>query len=282
MKKLAFALMMVAGFASCDSDDDGVDIPFEGETKEYTLNTIGDSGVSGTVTFNENEDGSTTVEFDLEGTEEGNLHPAHIHMGTAVEGGEIAVTFEPIDGATGMSTTEVSSLDDETSITYEELVAYDGYINVHLSQDDLPTIVAQTDIGGNALTGESVSYDLNEMDIAGVSGVAVFEERENGETLATLDLDGTTEGGSHPAHIHVGSVEDAPGAIAITFNPVNGATGMSMTNIAMTDGTEEEEGEAITYEDLLTYNGYINVHASADDLETLAAQGNMGANASEE
>jgi len=279
MKKLAFALMMVAGFASCDSDDDAVDIPFEGETKEYTLNTIGDSGVSGTVTFNENEDGSATVEFDLEGTEEGSVHPAHIHMNSAVETGKIVVTFNPITD--GESITEVSELDGE-AITYEELVAYNGYINVHLSEDDLPTLVAQTDIGGNALTGESVSYDLNEMDIAGVSGVAVFEERENGETLATLDLEGTVDGNEHPAHIHVGSVADAPGAIAITFTPVNGATGMSMTNIAMTDGTEDEEGEAITYEDLLTYNGYINVHASADDLETLAAQGNMGANASEE
>ena len=74
MKKLAFALMMVAGFTSCDSDDDGVDTPdFEGETKEYTLNEMSDSGVSGTVTFMENEDGSATVEFDLEGTSDGGM-----------------------------------------------------------------------------------------------------------------------------------------------------------------------------------------------------------------
>lgn len=283
MKKLVFALMMVAGFTSCDSDDDGVDIPpFEGDTKEYTLNEMSDSGVSGTVTFIENEDGSATVEFDLEGTEDGNMHPAHIHIGTAAEGGDIAVTFDPIDGSTGSSTTEVSALDNDTDITYEELVAYDGYINVHLSEDELETIVAQTDIGENSLTGESVSYELSEMDIEGISGVAIFEERENGETLVTLDLEGTPEDGEHPAHIHMGSVDDAPGAIAITFNPVNGATGMSMTNIAMTDGSEDEEAEAISYDDLLAYDGYINVHASAEDLETLAAQGNMGANASEE
>jgi len=283
MKKLAFALMMVAGFTSCDSDDDGVDVPdFEGETKEYTLNEMSDSGVSGTVTFMENEDGSTTVEFDLNGTPEDGMHPAHIHMGTAAEGGDIAVSFEPIDGATGMSTTEVSTLDDGTTVTYEELVNYDGYINVHLSADELETIVAQTDIGENELTGESVSYDLNEVDVPGVNGSALFEERENGETLVTLMLDGTEEGNEHPAHIHMGSVEDAPGAIAITFNPVNGATGMSMTNVAMTDGSEEEEAEAVTYEDLLSYDGYINVHLSADDLDTLAAQGNMGANASDE
>lgn len=283
MKKLAFALMMVAGFTSCDSDDDGVDVPdFEGETKEYTLNEMSDSGISGTVTFIENEDGSATVEFDLEGTEDGNLHPAHIHYDNAAEGGEIAVPFEIINGATGTSITEVSSLEDGTDISYDELVAFDGYINVHLSEEELETVVAQTDIGENSLTGESVSYDLDEVDVAGVSGSALFEERENGETLVTLMLDGTEEGDEHPAHIHNGAVEDAPGAIAITFTPVIGATGMSMTNISMTDASEEEDGEAISYEELLEYDGYINVHASADDLETLAAQGNMGANASEE
>jgi len=282
MKKLAFALMMVAGFTSCDSDDDGVENPpFVGDTKEYTLNEMSDSGVSGTVTFIENEDGSTTVEFELEGTEDGNMHPAHIHYGNAAEGGEIAIPFEPIDGADGLSTTEVSELEDGTDISYDELVDFDGYINVHLSEDELETIVAQTDIGENFLTGESVSYDLEEMDIPGVSGTAIFEERENGETLVTLMLDGTEEGGEHPAHIHAGSVEDAPGAIVITFNPVNGATGMSMTNIAMTDDSEDADGETISYEELLEYDGYINVHASADDIETLAAQGNMGANATE-
>lgn len=283
MKKLVFALMMIAGFTSCDSDDDGVDNPpFEGETKEYTLNEMGDSGVTGTVTFIENEDGSSTVEFELDGTEDGDMHPAHILYGNAAEGGEIAIPFEPIDGDTGTSTTEVSELEDGTEITYEELVDFDGYINVYLSEDELETIVAQTDIGENSLTGEAVTYDLNEVDFTGVSGTAKFEERENGETLVTLMLEGTEEENMHPAHIHAGSVEDAPGAIVITFNPVNGTTGISVTNISMTDDSEEEDGEEVTYENLLQYDGYINVHASADDLETLAAQGNIGANASEE
>jgi hypothetical protein len=55
-----------------------------------------------------------------------------------------------------------------------------------------------------------------------------------------------------------------------------------MTNVSMTDGSADAEGEAITYTELLTYDGYINVHKSAEELEVLAAQGNMGANASEE
>jgi hypothetical protein len=247
MKKFVLGLAVVAGLASCDSDDDGVKTPFQGETKEYILNEMGDSGVNGTVTFNEMENGTATVDFDLEGTEDGNMHPAHIHMGTAAEGGEIVVSFNPIDGATGESTTEVAADDNDNAVTYEELVAYDGYINVHLSEDELGTVVAQTDIGENELTGESVTYDLAGINDSGVSGTAIFAERENGETLVTLALEGTEEDAEHPAHIHMGAVADAPGEIKVTFNSVNGTTGMSMTNVATLDDTEEEEGAVITY-----------------------------------
>lgn len=33
------------------------------------------------------------------------------------------------------------------------------------------------------------------------------------------------------------------------------------------------------YSDISGYDGYVNVHLSADDLATLVAQGNIGANA---
>ncbi|MCL6217863.1 CHRD domain-containing protein [Zunongwangia pacifica] len=280
MKKFGILLFAFLGIVSCSDDDDAnVDPPFEGETKKYDVSAVGESGVSGTAIFDENEDGSVTITLDLDGTTAGVMHPAHIHYNSAAEGGEIALSLDPVDGDTGISETTVDMLDDDqTEISFEDLLEFDGYINVHASADDLETLVAQTDIGGNELTGESKSYDLAEVDIEGVSGTATFHERKNGETLVELDLEGTTEGNTHPAHIHMGSVADAPGDIAITLTSVDGASGMSLTNVAMTDGTEEEDGTAVSYEDLIEYNGYINVHASADDLATLAAQGNIGAN----
>lgn len=281
MKKFVLGLAVVAGLASCSDDDDVTPPEFVGDSKEYTLNELGDSGVTGTVTFNENEDGTATVDFDLNGTEDGSVHPAHIHMGNAAEGGEIVVTFEPITD--GESTTDVATNDDGESVTYEELINYDGYINVHLSEDQLDIVVAQTDIGKNELTGESATYDLDEKTIPGLSGTVKFEERVSGETLATIALENTPEDGEHPAHIHAGSVADAPGKIEITFTPVDGATGMSMTNISkFNDDEDGEEGAAVTYEELLSYDGYVNVHKSADELDVLIAQGNIGANASEE
>jgi len=277
MKKFVLGLAVVAGLASCDSDDDGVKTPFQGETKEYTLNEMGDSGVNGTVTFNENEDGTTTVNFDLEGTEEGNMYPANI--GTA-EGNDIAVGFTTIDGATGESTTDVSTLENGTSITYEELVNYDGFINVQLGVDDVETVVAQAEINEIVLTGESVSYDLAGINDSGVSGTAIFAERENGETLVTLTLEGTKEDAEYPTQIRIGAVADASDEVEITLSSVNGTTGISITNVANLDGSEEgEEVATISYEDLLAYDGYISVQ-NTEDIEV--AQGNMGTNISEE
>ncbi|MCP9200134.1 CHRD domain-containing protein [Gramella sp. GC03-9] len=273
MKKLSILLLSIVGLVGCSDDDDAVDIPFEGETKVYNLEERSDSGVSGTATFMENEDGSTTVELDLNGTSSGNMHPAHIHFNSAAEGGGIAISLEPVDGGTGMSTTMIDMTDAGDAITYDELVEFDGYINVHLSADDLATVVAQTDIGSNELTGESMTYDLDSRDVDGISGTATFEERMSGETLVTLDIEGTPAGGSHPAHIHMGSVAEAPGDIAISLESVDGDTGMSMTPISETDA-----GEAVSYSDLITYDGYINVHLSADDLATIVAQGDIGAN----
>ncbi|MUP47111.1 hypothetical protein E0K83_15330 [Gramella sp. BOM4] len=273
MKKLSILLLSIVSLVGCSDDDDAVDIPFEGETEVYNLEERSDSGVSGTATFMENEDGSTTVELDLNGTTSGNMHPAHIHFNSAAEGGDIAISLEPVDGATGMSTTIIDMTDAGSAITYEELVDFDGYINVHLSPESLGTIVAQADIGSNVLTGESMTYDLDTKDVEGISGTAIFEERMNGETLVTLDIEGTPEGGMHPAHIHMGSVAEAPGDIAITLGTVDGDTGMSMITIS-----ENDAGEAVSYSDLITYDGYINVHLSAEELATVVAQGNIGAN----
>ena len=141
-------------FWSCDNDDDVVNPTppeFEGESKVYELNAVANPDISVTATFMENEDGTTTVEIELQNTPAGGTHPAHIHFNSAEEGGDIGISLNPVDGTTGMSMTQVMSLDGEDgdSISYEGLLEFDGYINVHLSAEQLDVIVAQGDIGSN-------------------------------------------------------------------------------------------------------------------------------------
>ena len=251
-----------------------------GETKEYDLVTKDVPGISGTATFAERKSGAALVTVMLDGTPDGGMHPGHIHNNSAAETGGIAKTLTTLDGTTGMSVTHIEALNDGTEIGYAGLLGFDGYVNFHLSADDLATLVAQGDIGQNELTGESMTYDLGTKDVPGISGTATFEERLSGETLVTLDIDGTPAGGMHPAHIHAGAVADAPGAILITLATVDGTSGMSQTNVSAfnaEDGTANG-GDAITYDEMIAIDGYINVHLGADDLGTIVAQGNVGSN----
>ncbi|GAA4322335.1 hypothetical protein GCM10023115_50360 [Pontixanthobacter gangjinensis] len=251
-----------------------------GESKTYDLESKDVEGIMGTAVFEERVNGEALATLMLEGTPDGGMHPAHIHMNTAAEGGDIAFTFNPVNGTTGMSMTNVAMLDDDTMFGYADVLDYDGYINVHLSAEDLGTLVAQGDIGQNELTGEAVTYDLNTVDVPGIMGTAMFKQRVNGETLVVLSLENTVPGAMHPAHIHMGSVVNAPGDIAISLNSVNGSTGMSMTNVTAFDAAEGEDGEMVDYGTLIEYDGYINVHLSAEELGVLVAQGDIGMNAS--
>jgi len=244
-----------------------------GESKIYELHSVTIDNIDGTATFEKRKNGEALATLQINNTADGDSHPAHIHSNTAIESGGIILTFNPVNGTTGTSKTNVSDLDDATAFGYDDVLEVNGYINVHQSAADLGTLIAQGDIGQNELTGESKVYELLTKDVPGISGTATLEERLNGTTLVTLALDGTTAGGIHPAHIHENDAATG-GGIVLTFNPVDGATGISRTQIAA-----KNDETPITYTELLSFDGYINVHLSAEDLETIIAQGDIGANA---
>jgi Cu/Zn superoxide dismutase len=264
----AFALLLIV---SCSADDDNTLVLNQQTFKTYDLESNNTDNVSGTAKFIKNSNGSVTLELDLNNTSDISMHRAHIHFNTAAEGGDIAVNLGDVDGSTGKSSTTFTTLDDGTPVTYEDMITFDGYINVHLSAAVLGTIVSQGDIGQNDLTGESISYNLDETNTSGVSGTAQFFKRVNGEALAVLELTGTSTGTDHLAHIHMNDIATT-GGIAFTYNNVDGETGKSYTNVSQLDDTT-----SFLYEDVLTYNGYVNIHLSTTDL-TVAAQGNIGSN----
>ena len=277
MKKIYLILLLFVTsifFYSCNDDDDDMDDILLGTGKivTYDLKTKDVDGISGTATFAEVADGSVNINLLLSGTPDDGTHPAHIHFNSASEGGEIALTLSPVDGKSGYSTINVTELDDGTPITYGDLLNFDGYINVHLSDNDLGTIVAQGDIGQNILNGKSITYDLGEKDVDGISGDITFSERSNGEFLATIMLNGTPNGGMHPAHIHANTAAES-GDILVSFTPVNGDSGMSTTNISTFD-----DGSTFSFADIEGLDGYVNVHLSADALGTIVAQGDIGQN----
>jgi hypothetical protein len=264
------SMASIVYLSGCDDDED--DPKLTGDNTVFDLAAVGNSTASGTVTFAKRDDNKTVVTIQLSGTQATGDHPAHIHANTAAEGGSIVLSLENVSGSNGKSETIVMALDDGTSVTYEELIEFDGYVNVHTSESDLGTLVAQGDIGQNALTGDSEVYNLGAVSDPAISGTVKFEKRENNETLVTIALNGTTAGGTHPAHIHANSLAQS-GGIAVDLSAVDGATGISKTNISkLNDNT------TITYDQLLNFNGYAQVHLSSTSLGTILANGDIGMN----
>ena len=235
----------------------------------YNLKVKDQLGIAGTVTFTETSSTVTTIDIAMTGGDTEN-HPAHIHMNSAVEGGSIALSLSPVVG--GVSSTQVSKLDNNTAINYSQLILFDGYLNIHESTVNLTTILAQTDIGGNEITATNKSYSLDAVNASGVSGTALFEKRKNGNSLITVALNGTITGGVHPATINLGSVSTVGGGPVVkTLNSVDGATGKSYTNLRTLDN-----GTPISYDDVLVYDGYFAIHESALLMANVLCQGNIG------
>jgi hypothetical protein len=269
LKLSAIAFVLSASIMSCD--DDSNDPQLTGESKTYTMSSVSDPSINGTIKFAERSDNATVVTIDLNGTTAGDFHPAHIHANSAAETGDIIIDLNAVDGTTGISETVVKNMDDGTSVSYEDLLDLDGYANVHLSAANLTTLIAQADIGQNELTTTSTTYTLDAVNASGITGSVTFKKRVSGTTLVIVDLDGASATGVYPAYIYENDVT-APGPITINLTNVNGATGLSLTSVAQLSG-----GTAITYDQLVAYDGHISISASPTD-PAFVAQANIGAN----
>ena len=272
IRSLTTCCLVAAGLIYLSGCDDDSDPQLTGDSKTYDLAPVSNPSISGTVTFAERDDEMLVITIDLQGTQSGENHPAHIHANTAAETGDIVLDLNAVDGATGISETVVNKLNDGTPFDYEDLISLDGYVNVHESASNLGTLVAQGDIGQNELTGDTEQYVLGSVSNPAISGMASFAKRINGETLVTVSLDGTNDGDLHPSHIHANSAAQG-GGIVIDLNDIDGTTGESKTNIS-----QRNDATAITYDELINFNGYLNVHLSSAALGTLIAQGDIGQN----
>lgn len=147
----------------CKKEDE-----FIGRQAAYVLEVEDVLGITGTATFKETSATSTSIDIVLTGAPAG-THPAELRMNSAVEGGAVVVTLNPVD-ATGKSSTPV------TSISYDQLVAYDGFIQVHKSSSEPEVILVQGDIGGNVITSANITYMLDTVGTFNVGGSALFEK----------------------------------------------------------------------------------------------------------
>jgi hypothetical protein len=254
---ISAVLLLIAG--GCKED-----APAQKTTYKLVVKDI--LGVTGTVTFTEISSTTTTIDIVLVNAPSG-THPVNLCSNSAAEDGTIIISLNPVD-ETGKSSTSV------TTLTYDQLVAYDGFIKVLTSIAEPNEILAQGDIGGNLMTAISKAYVLSKIGAFGVSGNVLFEERINDNTLVTITLTGTILGEVYPATINLGSIASVGGGPVVKLlNNVDGSNGKSYTNIRKLDS-----GIEITYDNWLVYDGYINIYQTSVNLDNVICHGNIGSN----
>lgn len=118
-------------------------------TRTYQLFSNAVPYVDGTVTFIKFGSGAK-INIDMNGTLKIDTHPAFIYNNTLFQGGARAITLTPVKGSSGKSSTTVTTLDNGTSITYEDLLVFNGHLKVHLDEPRMHVIFAEGDIGINA------------------------------------------------------------------------------------------------------------------------------------
>lgn len=127
-------------------DAEKIDGDYTGKEITYQLFSSTDYGNDGNITFKEKKDGSLQIDISLVNTQEGGVHPAHLHHGPLSDDNPLAAMLEPVLGETGKSQTILSELGDGIKFTYEDLLQFDGSVKVHLDNGQFKHIVIA---GGN-------------------------------------------------------------------------------------------------------------------------------------
>ena len=91
--------------------------PPTGQALYYECFSVSDPNMSGRDVCSERINGETLIVIELTGDASDSDHPAHIHMNYAATTGPIDLDLTNVDGDTGMSKTNASSLNDDTAVT---------------------------------------------------------------------------------------------------------------------------------------------------------------------
>lgn len=110
-------------------------------------------------------------------------------------------------------------------------------------------------------------YEVQAQEDSGVSGSVLIADYGE-QSVVTLSLSGTPDGGTHPAELRVGDCGEE-GEVVLPLENINGSTGLSAT-------VTETSFDAITGDDHA-----LNIYLSPDDTDSAVACGEVGTGADE-
>ncbi|MCC5940679.1 MAG: hypothetical protein JJU37_03990 [Balneolaceae bacterium] len=263
LSTITFVILLFAIAACSDSGTGSLPGDLTGESVEYELGSTTESNVNGKILFQERIDGFTRVIIELNGLDEDEEYLVQVYTGTTLGEGELLIELDPIEGDSGESVQVIAADKEGETVTYEDLLELDAHIRVY-TEDEPETILARIDIGENALTGESISFVLDEVDGSGVHGEVELLERQNGTILAVIELNDNGQADDFVARLYEFSNEEE-GDLLFVFNSIDSESGISKTDI-----TEFEDGSDITFDDLEEFEALLQIYSSEDEMTVLS------------
>lgn len=152
--KILLLLLLPLAIACSKNDDNNTPDPINKDPEPdpvervtYNLVAANNSGAAGTAELIRNTDGTSTIYIELTSGPTG-LHPAAVHYNSVAEGGSVAITLNACECQ--ISETVITELDNGSAISFDQLMVFDGHINIYQGEQSLGEVIAQVNIGSNA------------------------------------------------------------------------------------------------------------------------------------
>lgn len=143
------------------------------------------------------------------------------------------------------------------------------------------TFIGCTNDASNEFTGNEVTIPMIAGEVQGntTSGILTIKERTSGDAQIEIIVQNVLQNATHPIHLHYGSLDDN-GNVATMLSELieENGVGKSITILSTL-----ENGESISYQDLILFDGSIKIHfeASGPLENALIGSTNIGLNQSE-
>jgi hypothetical protein len=127
--------------------------------------------------------------------------PAHIHVGTCNEVGEVVAPLTDLTSATGdrvgQARRAIVAESSFTSVplTLDAILGADHVVNVHLSADEIGTYIACGEVGGFMTPEGAVIIGLRELNDSGFTGIAYLAPGADGASTDVSAFVAPTLGG---------------------------------------------------------------------------------------
>ena len=154
-------LVFIALTVACGGEDAG-DSEFTGNEVRMELipGTVSGNTTSGTLLIRERTTGEAQLDITLNNVITGAEHPVHLHFGSLDDNGDVATyltTLRETDGV-GVSSTILTRLDNDESVSFSSLITFNGSIKIHFEASGPleDAVLGSANIGLNS--GENEAY----------------------------------------------------------------------------------------------------------------------------